>query len=229
MNTNNIEMKQTPFAAMNEPHLPVLFLFDTSGSMQGQPLAELVEGYNRFLAHMTKDDLAMKRVDLAVMTFSGVGGVKLLEDFKPLSHISEFSSLSLTAEGNTPMGEAITRAVQIVRERCRVYDEAGIPRYVPHIFMITDGESTDDITQARELLRERDGRLKFFCVAVNNANTDVLKSLSPRVMQCMKENEFSHIFDWLGSSMSIVSASRVGENPQLPNLPDNFRVVPTDW
>ena len=228
--TTNTMMKQTAFAelaAMSEPRLPVLLLLDTSGSMQGQPMADLLEGYRRFLE--IDDELVLKRVDLAVMTFSGTGGVKLLKDFRPLGRKDEVSLPYLTADGNTPMSEAIETAVQVVRTRCRVYDEAGIPRYIPWILMISDGEPTDDISKARELLCQREGRLKFFCVAVNNANTDVLTSLSPRVIQCTKENEFSRIFDWLGESMTIVSASRVGENPQLPNLPENFRVVPTDW
>ena len=232
MTTNTIEMKQIPFeiAAINEPHLPVLLLLDTSGSMAGKPIEDLVEGYNNFLTQSATDELCMKRVDIAVMTFSGTG-IKTIHDFMPLSRAMEIPPLDLKAEGNTPMGEAIEKAVQALRNRCRVYDEAGVPHYKGFLFLLTDGEPTDDISRARELIRRRedDGRLKLFSVAVNKANTDVLKSLGPRVMQCTKENEFKNIFDWLGASMTTVSASRVGENPQLPNLPDNFKVVPTDW
>ena len=73
--TNTIEMKQMPFdiAAINEPHLPVLLLLDSSGSMNGKPIEELVEGYNNFLTQSAMDELCMKRVDVAVMTFSGAG------------------------------------------------------------------------------------------------------------------------------------------------------------
>ena len=228
----NIEMKQTPFdiAAINEPHLPVIILADCSGSMNGKPLEELVEGYNNFLSQSATDELCMKRVDVAVMTFSGAG-IKTIQDFMPLSKAMEMPPLNLKAEGNTPMGEAIEKAIQTLRDRCRVYDEAGVPHYKGWIFMLTDGEPTDDISKAKELIRQREdtGRLKLFSVAVNQANIDILKSLGPRVMQCTKENEFKNVFDWLGASMCTVSASRVGENPQLPNLPDNFKVVPTDW
>ena len=89
--TNTIEIKQTPFAdlvAMNEPHLPVLLLLDTSGSMNGKPLEELVEGYNNFLSQSATDELCMKRVDVAVMTFSGAG-IKTIQDFMPLSKAME--------------------------------------------------------------------------------------------------------------------------------------------
>ena len=97
--------------------------------------------------------------------------------------------------------------------------------------MLTDGAPTDDITKAKELIRQREdtGRLKFFSVAVNRADIETLKSLGPRVMQCTEENRFKDVFNWLSESMTTVSASRVGEEPGLPCLPENFRVVPTDW
>ena len=231
--TKTIEMKQTPFDldALGEPHLPVLLLLDTSASMKGKPMEELISGFNLFIDQTAADELAMKRVDVAVMTFSGAEGVKLIEDFKPLSKMVEAPPLELTADGNTPMGEAIERAVEVLRDRCRIYDEAGVPHYRGWIFMLTDGAPTDDITKAKELIRQREdtGRLKFFSVAVNRADVETLKSLGPRVMQCTEENRFKDVFNWLSESMTTVSASRVGEEPGLPCLPENFRVVPTDW
>ncbi len=231
--TNNTIMKQSPYieiAAMNEPHLPVMLLLDTSGSMDGKPLEELKEGYNNFITQTASDETAKKRVDIAVMTFSGAG-VKLIRDFMPISKAIEMPHLEFKAEGNTPMGEAIEKGVQTLRDRCRIYDEAGVPHYKGWIFILTDGEATDDTTKAKELIRQREdsGRLKFFSVAVNNANTDALKNLSPRVIQCTKENDFKGLFDWLAASMTTVSASRVSDNPALPDLPENFRVIPSDW
>lgn len=226
------QMNQTPYAeiaAVNEPHMAVLLLLDTSGSMNGKPLEELMEGYNQFLKQTAMDDLAMKRVDIATMQFGN--GVRTVQDFVPLSKAVEMPAPSLNADGQTPMGEAIEKGVQMVRDRCRVYDEAGIPHYKPWIFMITDGEPTDDITNAKTLIRQREdtGRLKFFSVGVNGANTTILSSLSKRTIQAMEKDQFKDIFNWISKSMSIISASRVEENPQLPELPENFRVVPTDW
>ena len=226
------QMNQTPYAeiaAVNEPHMAVLLLLDTSGSMNGKPLEELMEGYNQFIKQTSMDELAMKRVDIAAMQFGN--GVRTVQDFIPLSKAVEMSAPTLSADGQTPMGEAIEKGVQMVRDRCRVYDEAGIPHYKPWIFMITDGEPTDDITNAKTLIRQREdtGRLKFFSVGVNGANTTILSSLSKRTIQATEKDQFKDIFNWISKSMSIISASHVEENPQLPELPENFRVVPTDW
>ena len=226
------EMKQTAYAdiaAVNEPHMAVLLLMDTSGSMTGKPLEELIRGYNSFLSQTALDELAMKRVDVAVMQFGSE--IKVVRDFVPLAKAVKEPELELKAEGNTPMGEAIENGIQLLRDRCHVYNEAGIPYYRPWVLMITDGEPTDDIGPAKTLIRQREdtGRLKFFSVAVNGANTTLLKSLSPRVIEAIAENNFKGIFNWLSQSMSIISASHVDDNPRLPNLPENFQVVPSDW
>jgi len=227
------QMNQTPYAdiaAVNEPHMAVLLLLDNSGSMNGKPMEELMEGYNSFIKQTSLDELAMKRVDIATMQFGST--ISVVQDFIPLSKAVEMPAPELKADGNrTPMGEAIEKAIQVVRDRCRVYDEAGIPHYKPWIFMITDGEPNDDITNAKALIRQREdtGRLKFFSVGVNRADMNVLKSLSKRTIQATQDNQFKDIFNWISESMTIISASRVEENPQLPDLPDNFKRVPSDW
>ena len=226
------QMNQTPYAdiaAVNETHLACAIILDVSGSMNGAPLREVVQGVELFKKQTAKDDLAMKRVDVAIVSMGDK--VKVEQDFIPLSKFSEMPELALTAGGQTPMGEAIETTVQLVRDRCRVYDEAGVPHFKSWIFMLTDGQPTDDISNAKTLVRQREdtGRLKFFSVAVKGADTKVLQSISKRVIEADNEDDFKGIFNWLSESMSVISASRVEENPQLPELPENFRVVPTDW
>lgn len=226
------QMNQSVYAdiaAVTEPHMAALILLDNSGSMNGKALNELVQGYNNFLSQSSLDELAMKRVDIAVVRFGDT--VETVQDFIPLSRAVESPNLNLTASGKTPMGEAIEKGIQMLRDRCRLYDEAGIPHYKPWIFMITDGVPTDSIENAKTLIRQREdtGRLKFFSVAVNGADTNMLSSLGKRVIEATKEDDFKSIFNWFSKSMSIISASRVDENPQLPDLPEDFRVVPSDW
>lgn len=233
MNNNTIEMKQAPYSdliAMNEPHLPLILLLDCSGSMKGRPLEELLEGYNNFISQTAQDDLAAKRVDLAVMSFSG-SGIQPIMDFTPLSQSAEMSPLSLKAEGCTPMGEAIVKGIRMLRDRCRIYDEAGIAHFGGWLVMLTDGQPSDDLTAATDLIRQREeaGRLKFFSIAVNNANVEILQSLGKRVIQSTAQDNFKGIFNWMSESMVIVSASRVSDNPQLPPLPEDFRIIPSDW
>lgn len=229
------KINQTPYAdiaACNEGHLAFVLITDTSGSMNGKPAEEVVQGIEEFKRQIAGDDLAMKRVDIAIVSMGGK--VKVEQDFIPASKFVEMPPLSLSIGGDTPMGEAITRSIELTRERNRLYASLGTPFYKPWIFLLTDGEPTDDITNAKSMIRQREdiGRLKFFSVGVNGANMSVLKSLSSRTIIATEKDSFKGIFNWLSESMSVISQSRVDENPQLPNLPEGFadaRKVPDTW
>jgi uncharacterized protein YegL len=111
------------FAENPEPRCPCVLVLDTSGSMEGRPLTQLNAGYQTLLTELLEDALASKRVELAVVTF---GPVKLVQDFETPDMIAA-SDLDVT--GDTPMGEAIEFAIDLVKQRKDVYREAGIAYY----------------------------------------------------------------------------------------------------
>ena len=57
------------FAENPEPRCPCLLLLDVSGSMAGEPIAELNAGLKAFRDELAADELAGKRVEVACMTF----------------------------------------------------------------------------------------------------------------------------------------------------------------
>src|SRR2546426_3494777 len=94
------------------PICATVLLLDTSGSMAGEKIAALNEGLKVFREEVSKDELASKRVDLAVLTFGSA--VTVLSQF---SSIEDAEVRELEASGSTPMGEAIARAADLVEER----------------------------------------------------------------------------------------------------------------
>ena len=174
------------------------------------------------------DELAQKRVDIAIIEFNDHPSV--VQDFVPLPQLKP---VRLEAGGCTAMGEAINMAIDKVKERNRLYNSMGTPCYKPWIFMITDGLPTDDISLAQQRIKEEEskgqhGKLKFWAVGVPGASEDTLKSLSKRVI-ALNEAKFDGIFNWVSESMVAISVSQVGENPQLGNLPNDAHVIPSDW
>jgi len=52
-----------------QPHCATVLVLDISGSMSGEKIAALNDGLKTFKDEVSKDELAAKRVDLAVVTF----------------------------------------------------------------------------------------------------------------------------------------------------------------
>jgi len=206
-----------------QPHCATILLLDTSGSMsQNGKITALTEGLTVFKEDISSDDLASKRVDLAVLTFGN--GVKVIHDF---SSIRDFEPPILSADGYTPMGEAILKSIELIEQRKQQYKDKGIDYYRPWIFMITDGEPTDmspGDSKWDEVIRkvhdgENNNRFMFFAVAVEPANTEMLRQIAPpnRPPVRLKEGRFRELFQWLSKSQSKVSSSRVGEQVALDN------------
>src|SRR5262249_9178727 len=68
---------QIPFAGAEfadnpEPRCPCLLLLDPSGSMSGQPIAQLNEGIAAFKSELTADTMAAKRVEVGIVSFGPV-------------------------------------------------------------------------------------------------------------------------------------------------------------
>lgn len=221
------ELKQFAFnvAAVNEPHIACVLLLDVSGSMEGDPIANLNQGVRAFKNQSMLDELAKKRIDVALVTFSDTAQV--IQDFTPLP---ETSSPSLEASGQTAMGAGLHLAMDLVEKRKGVYKEVGTPYYRPWIFMITDGEPTDDYVNAAARLKELEAGKKLMCwaVGVPGYNVDKLKGITQRVIE-LRDVDFVSIFEWLSNSMVSVSHSDIEDKVNFAELPDNSRIIPDSW
>ncbi len=175
---------------------------------------ELNAGLTAFKEILAADSLAAKRAEIAVVTFGGV--VQTATNFITADG---FQPPVLAPSGNTPMGEAIRQAVEMVRQRKDVYRAHGIMYYRPWIFLITDGGPTDEWKTAADLVKQREASkaLSFFAVGVEGANMDVLKQICTRAPLRLKGLRFRDLFIWLSGSLSGVSRSNSGDNVQLTN------------
>jgi uncharacterized protein YegL len=225
--SDNTEQKPfgepSPFAAAEfvdnpEPRCPCVLLVDTSGSMMGAPIHELNQGLVTFKDELVADSLAAKRVEVAVV---GFGPVCVISDF--LSP-DIFTPPTLQAEGDTPMGAAITQALDMLEQRKATYKAAGVAYYRPWIFLITDGAPTDPWSEAARRVHEGEEKkhFQFFAVGVQGANLETLAKISVRQPVSLKALRFRDLFSWLSRSLQNVSRSQVGdqvplENPATPN------------
>lgn len=211
-------MEQKPFGtsdfALNpEPRCPCLLLLDVSGSMTGEPILELNAGLKDFRGELVTDELASKRVEVACITF---GPVNVATEFETAG---VFQPPWLRAMGDTPMGAAITAGIELVRLRKEAYRSNGIAFYRPWIFLITDGEPTDEWeAAAREVKKGEAARaFAFFGVGVQSANMEILRRIAVREPLKLKGLQFRNLFRWLSNSMKSVSRSTPGDEVPLKN------------
>ncbi len=244
---DQIPFPDPEFVDNPEPRCPCVLLLDTSGSMNDvrqvaqhltpvqkvlrespavravRPIDELNAGLRAFRDELLIDELAVKRVELALITF---GPVRRLMDFQTPD---VFQPPRLAAEGDTPMGTAIEQAIEIVRARKASYKQNGVSYYRPWIFMLSDGEPTDNWQRAAEMVRlgEQARAFAFFAVGVEGANFDILGRIAVRQPLQLGGLRFREMFMWLSSSLSAVSRSRPGDEVALsnPTAPDGWASV----
>jgi uncharacterized protein YegL len=205
------------FAENPEPRCPCVLLLDTSASMTGAPIQALNDGLETFRDSLVTDDLAQKRVEVAIISFDD--RVKILQDFITAD---QFEPPTLTAQGQTHMGSGIQKALDTIALRKSDYRNNGITYYRPWVFMITDGEPQGEadriVKQAADRIQmeENNKQVAFFAVGVENANMDRLGEIVQRTPVKLRGLDFREMFLWLSASMQRVSHSKVDEQVALP-------------
>ncbi len=147
-----------------------------------------------------------------------------LKETHPPSYVTEDGLYCYKAPfrllGGTKTSEGINLALDEIEKRKQMYRDNGIDYFRPWLFLITDGEPTEEqevITAAAARLKqaESEKRVAAFSVGVEGANMNILARISPRRPLMLKGLNFSRMFVWLSHSMSRVSRSRTDDEITL--------------
>ena len=205
---------------VNNPttRVPVALVLDTSGSMAGGPIEELNDGYRLFLQELEKDEVARFSAEICVITFGG--SVKVYQDFTTVDYTNK--NIYFTASGETPMGQAVLKAIELLERRKTLYKETGIDYHQPWMVLMTDGIPTDDIEPAvvkiQNMLENK--KLVVFPIAIGqSADIKILSKFTThnRPPLRLKGLNFRQFFQWLSKSVSSVSRSSPVEKIKLPS------------
>lgn len=191
-----------------DPRIACALLLDTSTSMTGEPIDQLNRGFDLFCDEIKKDELARKRTEIEVITFGGMARVEI-----PFTEGRDLQPRRLVASGGTPMGAALDLALDELAQRKHAYKQAGLEYYRPWLFVLTDGEPTDDGVFSAAAVRVREAEaargVSVFGIGVGaGANLTRLKAISSLREPVMLDGlSFREFFAWLSASLGAASAS----------------------
>ncbi len=215
---NNLLVRLEDLVNNPTARVPVCLCLDTSGSMCGMPIDELNEGVRLFYDAIREDETALYSAEVSIVTFGGTA--QCIVDFASLE--VQPNAPTLSANGMTPMGEAVNMGLDLLEQRKEEYKDRGVDYYQPWLVLMTDGAPNGDsaelsraINRTVELVNQK--KLTVFPIGIGpEADMGVLAQFSPKrpplKLQGLKFREF---FAWLSKSVSKTSQSTPGESVKL--------------
>jgi uncharacterized protein YegL len=203
--------------------LPIYFLLDVSGSMRGEPVAAVNEGLNAIVTALRRDPMALETAWISVLVFDDTA-----RELRPLTELTQFVPPTLTVgTGLTALGAGLSLlADRLAQESERSRSRSGRKDWLPLVFILSDGEPTDDWQVGLNRLRAIPTGTVVACAAGAEANVEVLLEVTPTVVQLtsVSGESLSAFFKWVSASVSVVnqaeeSAGSTDPLSRLPKLP----------
>jgi len=174
--------------------LATVFLCDDSLSTKGGPIDQINRGLELFGQELTDDEVAAETVEPAIVSFGG--GVDVVQDFVK---VADFQPPTLSAGGNAPIGDAVLKGLDMVEGHKSTYRREGHELFRPWILLFTDGKpegGNTSIDQAAKAIAEaeRKNHAIFWAAGTENADFDVLETLSQRSPTKISTIDYSSIF-----------------------------------
>lgn len=211
----------------SEQRTPLVLVLDRSGSMFGEPIQALNDGLKLLEKELKSDVIAAKRVRLLIIEYGGYDKCEVVGDW---CDAMDFTAPVLEANGTTPMGQAVISALDEIEAEKERFKQAGVAYTRPWMFLMSDGEPTDNWQDAANLCcqAEANHKVAVFPIMVEGASAKVMGAFSNRGVngvKLLKGLQFNELFLWLSASMQVVSQSTPGGQAQLPAT-DSWASVP---
>ncbi len=182
--------------------LPVYLLLDCSGSMFGEPIEAVKNGVQVLISTLRQDPYALETAYLSIITFDSSA-----QQVTPLTELASFQQPNIQANGCTALGEALTLLSQKADQEVTktTIDQKG--DWKPLVFIMTDGEPTDDLNKGIAEFKKRKWGMVVACAAGAGANTSTLKKITECVVSLDTADSatIKAFFKWVSASVSTGS------------------------
>lgn len=211
--------------------LPVYLLLDCSESMAGPAIEAVSRGINTLVTELRGNPHALETAYLSVITFA-----RDARQVVPLTELLPFQLPRLTVRPGTALGAALGLLMQCLRQEVVKTTETTKGDYRPLVFLLTDGQPTDDWEAAADALKSVRGPRIANVYAIGcgpDVDTEILRRITDIVllMPHLSPEAFRRCFTWWSASVQTAS-TRLEEgyrnDPiELPALPaDMLQIAP---
>lgn len=208
--------------------LPVYLLLDCSGSMYGEPIEAVKNGVQVLVSTLRQDPYALETAYLSIITFDSSA-----RQVSPLTELSAFQQPNIQASGCTALGEALALLAQKADQEVTktTADQKG--DWKPLVFIMTDGEPTDDLNKGLAEFKKRKWGMVVACAAGAGANTDTLKKITECVVSLDTADSatIKAFFKWVSASVSsgsmkvVETGAEATTLSELPPPPPEVNIV----
>lgn len=207
MNENRFNLD---FNAVNDVEIsstrkiPICLVLDTSGSMtKGNNIRTLNENLQGFLDFVRSNSKSRRIADISIVVMGG--GVEVFTEYQSIENIR--LDKPFEAHGNTPMGEAMNVALDLLLDRREYYRNNEIEHYKPIILLMSDGFPTDMYQEAARRTSDMvlNKEIKLYPVGIGDEfDAKMMKEFSPVITPKVIHNrdEFALLFQLLSQSSS---------------------------
>ena len=208
--------------------LPVYLLIDTSGSMYGEPIDAVKNVVQVLVSTLRQDPYALETAYLSIITFNTSA-----QQLTPLTELAAFQQPNIEASGCTALGEALSLLASKVDSEVTKTTAEVKGDWKPLVFIMTDGEPTDDLNKGLSEFQKRKFGMVVACAAGQGANTDTLKKITENVVQLDTADSatIKSFFKWVSASVSAGSmkvedtGKEVSGMSELPPPPPEVNIV----
>jgi len=212
----------------NTRRLPVYLLLDCSTSMTGEPILAVNDGLGLIYRLLMTDPQAVETVHISVICFSN----QVMKT--PLEPIEQFQPPMLVANGMTNMGEAFRALAHSIESELVLNTATQRGDYRPLVFLLTDGEPTDDYVYPLQDLQALRGSRRPTIVALgcgHEANTQMLHQVTDNVflMETVSGDAIREFFKWISGSVTQASRSVGAASEQTLTMPPPSSIPGITW
>ena len=179
--------------------LPVYLLLDCSGSMYGEPIEAVKNGVQVLVSTLRQDPYALETAYLSIITFDSSA-----QQLTPLTELAAFQQPNIQASGCTALGEALALLAQKADQEVTKTTMEKKGDWKPLVFIMTDGEPTDDLNKGLAEFKKRKWGMVVACAAGSGANTNTLKKITECVVSLDTADSatIKAFFKWVSASVS---------------------------